>query len=87
MRLPMTLACHLIKVFVNLDKYGNTSAASIPLALAGKQLNNKLVTSGQTLLISGFGAGLAWEPVFGDGNKPAFLPQTQLSFLGEHSHE
>ena len=47
------------KVFVNLDKYGNTSAASIPLALA-EAVEQQLVTSGQNLLISGFGAGLAW---------------------------
>ena len=47
------------KVFVNLDKYGNTSGASIPLALdeavsAGKIKRNDLV------LLCGFGAGLAW---------------------------
>ena len=47
------------KVFVNLDKYGNTSGASIPLALdeavsAGKIKRDDLV------LLCGFGAGLAW---------------------------
>ena len=47
------------KVFVNLDKYGNTSAASIPLALA-EAVEQRLVRPGQNLLISGFGAGLAW---------------------------
>ena len=47
------------KVFVNLDQYGNTSAASIPLALA-EAVEQRLVRPGQNLLISGFGAGLAW---------------------------
>ncbi len=47
------------EVFVNLEKYGNTSGASIPLALdeamlAGRVKRNDLV------LVSGFGAGLAW---------------------------
>ncbi len=47
------------RLVLNLDRYGNTSAASIPLAL------DELVTSGrvqrgQKLLMSGFGAGLVW---------------------------
>nr|WP_280956773.1 beta-ketoacyl-ACP synthase III [Acetohalobium arabaticum] len=47
------------EVFVNLDKYGNTSAASIPIALdeaveAGK------IHSGDRVVIVGFGAGLTW---------------------------
>ncbi len=47
------------RVFVNLDRYGNTSAASIPLAL------DEAVTSGQLkpgdrAVMCGFGSGLAW---------------------------
>lgn len=47
------------KVFVNLDRYGNTSAASIPLALHEAILAGR-VAPGNRLLLSGFGAGLAW---------------------------
>ncbi len=47
------------KVFVNLDKYGNTSAASIPLALA-EAFEQGQIKPEQNILISGFGAGLAW---------------------------
>ncbi len=47
------------KVFVNLDRYGNTSAASIPLALDEALAKEKLAR-GQHLLMCGFGAGLAW---------------------------
>ena len=47
------------QVFVNLDKYGNTSAASIPLALAEAQQEGR-IQPGKNILISGFGAGLAW---------------------------
>lgn len=47
------------KVFNNLQKYGNTSAASIPLALDEAYQAGK-INRGDTLLVSGFGAGLSW---------------------------
>ena len=47
------------KVFVNLDRYGNTSGASIPLAL-DEAVCAGLVQRGDYLLLCGFGAGLAW---------------------------
>lgn len=47
------------KVFVNLDKYGNTSAASIPLALDEAVASGR-VHEGDLVLMCGFGAGLAW---------------------------
>ena len=45
------------KVYVNLHKYGNTSAASIPLALDEALADGK-VKPGDTIVLSGFGAGL-----------------------------
>lgn len=47
------------RVLNNLDRYGNTSAASIPIAL-DEAVNSGLVERGDLLLISGFGAGLTW---------------------------
>lgn len=47
------------KVFVNIEKYGNTSAASIPIALAEAQREGKL-KKGEIIALSGFGAGLTW---------------------------
>jgi 3-oxoacyl-[acyl-carrier-protein] synthase-3 len=47
------------KVFVNLDRYGNTSAASIPLALDEAMTSGQL-RRGDRVLLCGFGAGLAW---------------------------
>ena len=47
------------KVFVNLDRYGNTSAGSIPLALAEAHAQGR-VKRGDNVVVSGFGAGLAW---------------------------
>lgn len=47
------------QVFVNLDRYGNTSAASIPLALDEASAAGRF-RRGDHLLLCGFGAGLAW---------------------------
>lgn len=47
------------KVFVNLDRYGNTSAASIPLVLDEAMQSGQL-KRGDRALLCGFGSGLAW---------------------------
>ena len=50
------------KVFVNLEKYGNTSAASIPMALDDANRQG-LIKRGDIVLLCGFGAGLSWGTV------------------------
>lgn len=47
------------KVFVNLDKYGNTSAAAVAIAL-DEANRNGLLKSGDRVLLVAFGAGLTW---------------------------
>ncbi len=47
------------KVYVNLDRYGNTSSASIPIALC-EAIDEGLVKPGDNLVLVGFGAGLTW---------------------------
>lgn len=47
------------KVVVNIDRYGNTSAASIPLALCDALEEGRL-RSGDHVVLVGFGAGLTW---------------------------
>jgi 3-oxoacyl-[acyl-carrier-protein] synthase-3 len=47
------------KVMINLDRYGNTSAASIPLALCDALEEGRL-QSGDHVVLVGFGAGLTW---------------------------
>jgi len=47
------------RVVMHLDRYGNTSAASIPIALDETYRAGK-INRGQHLLMSGFGAGLTW---------------------------
>lgn len=47
------------KLPMNLEKYGNTSAASVPILL--DELNRKgLLKRGDKIILSGFGAGLTW---------------------------
>ena len=47
------------RVVVNVDKYGNTSSGSIPLALADAEAEGRL-TPGALVLMTGMGAGLTW---------------------------
>jgi len=47
------------KVFLNVSKYGNTSAASIPIAL-DEANNGGLIASGDTVLFCSFGGGFTW---------------------------
>jgi 3-oxoacyl-[acyl-carrier-protein] synthase-3 len=48
------------KVVVNLDRYGNTSAASIPIAL-DEAIRSGRCKPGDTLLLVAFGGGLTWS--------------------------
>nr|YP_010850342.1 Beta-ketoacyl-acyl carrier protein synthase III [Lophurella caespitosa]WGH13136.1 Beta-ketoacyl-acyl carrier protein synthase III [Lophurella caespitosa] len=50
------------KVISNLDKYGNTSAASIPLAL-DEAIQDKKISRNDIVVIAGFGAGLTWGTI------------------------
>ena len=47
------------RVFVNIDRYGNTSSASIPIALCEAEEQGRL-RPGDTVVMVGFGAGLTW---------------------------
>jgi 3-oxoacyl-[acyl-carrier-protein] synthase-3 len=47
------------KVMVNVERYGNTSAASIPLALAQAEEEGR-IKPGSLVMLVGFGAGFTW---------------------------
>lgn len=47
------------KVIVNLDRYGNMSSASIPVAL-DEAVREGRIREGDTLVLVGFGGGLTW---------------------------
>jgi 3-oxoacyl-[acyl-carrier-protein] synthase-3 len=50
------------KVFVNIQKYGNTSAATIPIALCEAQEQGR-VKKGDVVVLDAFGGGLTWGSV------------------------
>jgi len=47
------------KVYVNIDRYGNTSAASIPIALSEME-EKGVLKKGNLVLLAAFGAGFTW---------------------------
>jgi len=47
------------KILLNLDRYGNTAAASVGLAL-DENLRNGVIREGNMVLMMGFGGGLSW---------------------------
>ncbi len=53
------LGVSMDNVYVNVDRIGNTSAASIPIALAEAVANGR-IRSGMKVLLSAFGGGFTW---------------------------
>ncbi|HBI38495.1 MAG: hypothetical protein A2015_16420 [Spirochaetes bacterium GWF1_31_7] len=50
------------KFIVNIEKYGNTSSASIPIAL-DEAVRHNIIKKGETVMMLGFGGGLSWGGV------------------------
>jgi len=48
------------QLFINLDRYGNTSAASVAIALERGGFNQEIIARGDLILLVVFGAGLTW---------------------------
>ncbi len=67
------------KFFVNLERYGNTSAASIPIALTEAVAAGK-VHPGDKVVLVGFGAGLTWAAAAVEWGAPP--PPTTKTWLG-----
>ena len=76
------------KVYVNIHSYGNTSAATIPVALT-EALEEGRIGPGATLALTAFGGGLSWGSAiyrWGDRIEPLSetdvdLPPTDLTTL------
>ena len=51
------------KVMVNIEKYGNTTAASIPIALS-EAIEEGRMKRGDLVCLSAFGSGFTWGSVF-----------------------
>ncbi len=56
------------RFYMNLDRYGNTSAASIPLALDEMVRENR-IQDGDKVILVGFGGGLTWGAVLIEWNQ------------------
>ena len=56
MRVPLS------KVIINIEKYGNTSSATIPIA-TDEAIRSKKIRRGDIILLTSFGAGLTWGSV------------------------
>jgi 3-oxoacyl-[acyl-carrier-protein] synthase-3 len=65
------------KIMINIDRYGNTSAASIPLALVNA-IEEGRVQTGDHLVFVGFGAGLTWAAAafHWEPQEPTAIPVT-----------
>jgi 3-oxoacyl-[acyl-carrier-protein] synthase-3 len=66
------------RVYTNLEEYGNTSCASIPLCLSGARAEGRL-RKGDLILLMGFGAGLSWGS--------CLMEWGGISARGENRHE
>jgi len=53
------------KFYKNMDHFGNTSAASIPLAL-DEMIQKKMINAGSRIIMVGFGGGLTWGAILLD---------------------
>jgi 3-oxoacyl-[acyl-carrier-protein] synthase-3 len=65
------------KVFTNVERYGNTSAASIPIALC-EAIEAGLVKEGTKLVLAGFGGGLSWGAAVVEWAVPAGVARRAL---------
>jgi 3-oxoacyl-[acyl-carrier-protein] synthase-3 len=64
----------LDRFFINLDRYGNTSTASIPLATF-EALEEDRIQPGDKIIFVGFGAGLTWGALAAQWTGPLSEPE------------
>ena len=74
------LGVSLDKVYLNIHKYGNTSAASIPLAICEASAEGRL-NEGDRLMLLGFGAGYTWAGALLDWSLPAKQSESAATVL------
>ncbi len=75
------------KTVINIDRYGNTSSATVPIALY-EAVNDGRIKDGQQLLLVAFGGGLSWaaSTMKWWGGRPTLHPRsvdTQTNFTAE----
>jgi 3-oxoacyl-[acyl-carrier-protein] synthase-3 len=60
------------KFLISIDKYGNTSSASIPITICHNR--EKIVKNPEKVLMAGFGVGLSWSTAMSDLKDTVILP-------------
>lgn len=70
------------KFYVNIHKYGNSSAASIPIALA-EAVAQETISPGDLVMMIGFGAGLSWGVTV---MQTSCLPLVNSLAIGDNPH-
>ena len=50
------------RVMINIDKFGNTTAGTIPIAL-NEAVENNLISNGDYVLLAAFGSGFTWGSI------------------------
>ena len=65
-QVAMAIGTSMKKVPISMDRYGNTSSASIPLTLCDMKENVPALGGGKKILMSGFGVGLSWGTLIMD---------------------
>ena len=50
------------KVFINIDRYGNTTAGTIPIAM-NEAVEDGQIQDGDIILLAAFGAGFTWGSI------------------------
>jgi len=68
------LKLSLNRFVINLDRYGNTSTASIPIAAVEAYQDGRL-NPGDYIVFVGFGAGLTWGAVVAQWTGPLLVPE------------
>ena len=76
MRLPKD------RVYINIDRWGNTSAASIPIALSEMRESGKLA-DGDRIILTGFGAGFSWGAALAEIGTRASASETAGARVSE----
>ncbi len=70
------------RVYVNLDRYGNTASATIPIALAEATAEGRL-SPGDKLLFVAFGGGLSWGAMVMEWSGVVAQPAAEIEQVGE----
>jgi 3-oxoacyl-[acyl-carrier-protein] synthase-3 len=73
------------RVVINVDRYGNTSSGSIPLALADAQADGRL-RPGSLVLMTGMGAGLTWGSALMRWTQGLEAPPSKPATPGQRPH-